>query len=186
MAGVSVLGKPARKPVSTTIVIMKPGYVYRKRKSRSAIPFPVRYQEESEVDEHHFHSRFDSIQQLPVKAFFNVSIFKLNDIRKIWSSSSFNIDDFDLIDGGVYIATAGEAVICDREFCLCSSVCDCNIIRYVETFLYCDGTYTQRLVHADSDDTEALRKMGRHNLRFKACGSKSCSFCGGVDAESLY
>ncbi|KAF8245240.1 hypothetical protein K440DRAFT_646405 [Wilcoxina mikolae CBS 423.85] len=177
-----ILGKPSRNTVQ---VIMKPGYVYRKKKSRATIPFaPYVRQNEVEHAKDLFHSNFDLIQ-LCVHGFFDVPIFKLNDSHKTWTTSSFNMDYFDILNDGVYIA-AGEAVICDKEFCLCSAGCYCGTIRFVETFLYCDGTYTQRLIHSDSDDTEALRKMGRHNLYFKACGSKACTFCDGVDAESLY
>jgi hypothetical protein len=177
-----------RKPVSTIQVIMKPGFTYRK-KQRATIPFPEYDNKENEMLIEPVESApyvFGPSPEFFVIGSTNITIFKLDDHKKIWSATGFNIDDFDHSNGGLYVGSQGEAVICDHEFCLCNFSCYCENLQFVETRLYCDGKFMQYMVYIDPLDKESLLKIGKHNIMFKACGLKGCRTCKGVDFEDLF
>jgi hypothetical protein len=109
-------------------------------------------------------------------------VVSLDNYRDTWKSFNVRLNDFDLTRSGRFTGGTFQ-VLCDSDLCACRELCECRHTEFLETHLFCDGSFTQQKTHLDDDD-DSIRdqylKANKHNVFLKACGHNNCKTCGGL------
>jgi hypothetical protein len=107
-------------------------------------------------------------------------VVSLDNYRDTWKSFNVRLDDFDLTRSGRFTGGTFQ-VLCDSDLCACRELCDCRHTEFLETHLFCDGSFTQQKTHLDDDSIrDQYLKANKHNVFLKACGHNNCKTCGGL------
>jgi len=108
-------------------------------------------------------------------------VVSLDNYRDTWKSFNLRLDDFDLTRSGRFTGGTFQ-VLCDSDLCACRELCGyCRHTEFLETHLFCDGSFTQHKTHLDDDSIrDQYMKANKHNVFLKACGLSNCKTCGGL------
>jgi hypothetical protein len=107
-------------------------------------------------------------------------VVSLDNYRDTWKSFNLRLDDFDFTRLGRFTGGAFQ-VLCDSDLCACRELCDCRYTEFLETHLFCDGSFIQQKTHLDDDSIrDQYLKANKHNVFLKACGHNNCKTCGGL------
>jgi hypothetical protein len=108
-------------------------------------------------------------------------VVSLDNYRDTWKSFNVRLGDFDFTRSGRFTGGTFQ-VLCDSDLCACRELCDCRHTEFLETHLFCDGSFTQQKTHLDDDlIRDQYRKANKHNVFLKACGLNNCKTCGGLE-----